>query len=158
VREPPRTYLDTSIFGGAFDEDFSRPTEVFLELVRGGEFLPITSALVAAEIGDAPDQVKALFQEIALLAETVEPLEESLRLGQHYIDAGVVSPRWRGDALHVATATVARCSLIVSWNFLHIVNYRRIPRYNAVNALRGYGTIAIHSPLEVISGEDAEED
>ena len=58
------------------------------------------------------------------------------------------------DALHVALATVAGCALIVSWNFRHIVNYRRIPMYNAVNTLQGFGDLAIFSPLEVIADED----
>ncbi|MHC4542617.1 MAG: type II toxin-antitoxin system VapC family toxin, partial [Planctomycetota bacterium] len=58
------------------------------------------------------------------------------------------------DALHVALATVSQSSLIVSWNFKHIVNFQKIPRYNAVNTLHGQNEIAIYSPLEVIEYED----
>jgi len=54
----------------------------------------------------------------------------------------------------VALATVAGCDLIVNWNFRHIVHFERIPLYNAVNSLRGYGRIDIHSPWEVIEHED----
>ena len=43
---------------------------------------------------------------------------------------------------------------IVSWNFRHIVNLRRIPLYNAVNVLHGLGSIEIRSPLEVMSYEE----
>jgi hypothetical protein len=43
--------------------------------------------------------------------------------------------------------------MIVSWNFKHIVNYQKIPLYNAVNILHGYGQIAIYSPLEVVGNE-----
>ena len=67
---------------------------------------------------------------------------------------GVVSENYLADALHVALATVTGCDLIVSWNFKHIVNYRKIQQYNAVNALHGYGSIAIYSPLEVVDNED----
>jgi len=42
----------------------------------------------------------------------------------------------------------------VSWNFKHIVNFRKIPLFNAVNVLKGYRQIAIHSPLEVINYEE----
>jgi hypothetical protein len=38
----------------------------------------------------------------------------------------------------------------VSWNFKHIVHFDKIPKYNAVNTLEGYGPIGIFSPLEVI--------
>ncbi len=57
------------------------------------------------------------------------------------------------DALHVAIATVSSCSLIVSWNFKHIVHFDKIKLYNAVNILKGFSEIAIFSPLEVISYE-----
>ena len=78
---------------------------------------------------------------------------EAVELRSAYIAAGVVSPKCQTDALHVATATVSGCAMIVSWNFQHIVNYRRIPMYSAVNALNGYGPIAIHSPMEVVADE-----
>ncbi len=61
-----------------------------------------------------------------------------------------------GRALHVAAATVSGCRAIVSWNFKHIVNFRRIPLYNGVNQMEGYGPIAIHTPLEVIFDEEDE--
>ena len=54
------------------------------------------------------------------------------------------------DALHGAVATLARCELILSWNFRDIVHFDKIRKYNAVNMLKGYDQIAIHSPLEVI--------
>ena len=44
--------------------------------------------------------------------------------------------------------------MIVSWNFKHIVNFRRIPLYNAVNKANGYGEIGIFTPQEVIEDED----
>jgi hypothetical protein len=49
---------------------------------------------------------------------------------------------------------VTGCSLIVSWNFRHIVHFEKIPLYNAVNTLKGYSSIAIYSPQEVIKYED----
>ena len=65
-----------------------------------------------------------------------------------YIELGVVPERSLADALHVAMATVSECELIVSWNFKDIVHFEKIPKYNAVNVLNGYGQIDIHSPLE----------
>ena len=50
----------------------------------------------------------------------------------------------------MALATVAGCRIIVSWNFKHIVNFRKISMYNGINRLEGYSEIAIHSPQEVI--------
>jgi hypothetical protein len=79
---------------------------------------------------------------------------EAVALRQAYLDAGIVTLKAVDDALHVALATVARCGVIVSWNFRHIVNYQKVPLYNAVNALHRYAALDIRSPLEVIEGEE----
>jgi len=73
-----------------------------------------------------------------------------------YLQAKIVTPKYADDALHVALATVAGCTLIVSWNFQHIVHFQKIPLYNAINVLQGYQPIAIYSPREVIHYEDEE--
>ena len=75
---------------------------------------------------------------------------EAERLRDAYLRAGVVTSVSSDDALHVAVATIARAEMIVSWNFKHIVHYEKIRGFNAINVLEGYGTVEIHSPLEVI--------
>jgi hypothetical protein len=50
-------------------------------------------------------------------------------------------------------AGVARVDVLVSWNFKHIVNLRRIHGYNSVNLRRGYPTLEIRAPREVLSDE-----
>ena len=80
------------------------------------------------EIADA---VRALLQDRALRGVSLEEVANVL------------------DAEHIATATVARADLVVSWNFKHIVQFERIRGYNAVNLKLGYPTLAIHNPREV---------
>lgn len=150
----PRVYADTSVFGGVFDEEFRAASTTFFDQVRRGRFALVTSALVRREVLAAPQNVQELFIELLAVAELVEIPVEAERLQQAYVSAGIVAERWVADALHVALATVAGCTMIVSWNFRHIVNFRRIPLYNAVNTLHGYGNIAIFSPPEVIADED----
>ena len=96
----------------------------------------------------------SVFGDILPVAEIAEVTAEALKLQEAYTDAGILSEKHSTDALHVALATVSRVSLIVSWNFKHIVNFQKIPMYNAVNTLHGYREIAIYSPLEVIEYED----
>lgn len=144
-----RVYVDTSVFGGVFDDEFAGSSAGFFSLIRGGHLSLVTSGLVEDEILRAPANVQGLFNEFLPLAE-ISAIDESVdRLLHGYLDAGIVSPKWRDDALHVALATVSYCRIIVSWNFKHIVHFQKIPKYNAVNALFGYDAIAIYSPLEV---------
>ena len=73
---------------------------------------------------------------------------------QSYIAERILTNKWIDDALHVALATVGNCDVIVSWNFKHIVNYKKIPLFNAVNILNGYEKLDIYSPLEIVNDED----
>ena len=56
-----RVYADTSVFGGAFDEEFETVSRTFFNQVRSGRFKLITSALVQEEVDPAPTQVRELF-------------------------------------------------------------------------------------------------
>jgi hypothetical protein len=104
----------------------------------------------------APPTVRRFFEEMLGLAEVVDITVSALELRDAYLQAKIVTPKYSDDALHVALATVSGCSLIVSWNFQHIVHFQKIPLYNAMNTLQGYQPIAIFSPREVIRYEDEE--
>ena len=94
---------------------------------------------------EVPEERQIVLQDTAVSAE----------LAEAYIERGVVGPGSRADALHVALATAGGADVIVSWNFRHIVNLRRIRLFNAVNIEYGYGTIEIRTPKEVLEyGQD----
>lgn len=149
-----RVYADTSLFGGVFDEEFEEASKTFFDAVRNGKFHLLTSELVRQEIQPGPKKVGDLFFNILPIVNIVEVTAEALKLQQAYLDAGILSEKYSTDALHVALATVSEAALIVSWNFKHIVNFQKIPLYNAVNTLHGYREISVYSPLEVIEYED----
>ena len=151
-----RVYADTSVFGGVYDDEFKQPSLTFFDQVKSGQFVLITSAVVQAEIVAAPPTVRRFFEELLGIAEVTDITESALDLRDAYLQANIVTPRYADDALHVALATVAGCTLIVSWNFQHIVHFQKIPLYNAINTLQGYQQIAIFSPREVIRYEDEE--
>jgi len=149
-----RVYADTSVFGGVFDVEFEEPSKAFFGAVRDARFVLLSSELVRQEIMAGPQHVKEFFNNILSLAEIMDITAEALKLQQAYTDAGILSEKHSTDALHVAVATISQASLIVSWNFKHIVNFQKIPMYNAINTLHGYREISIYSPLEVIEYED----
>jgi hypothetical protein len=145
-----RVYADTSVFGGVFDTGFDESSRMLFEQVRGGRFLLVTSPIVRAELQGAPQQVRDFFAHMLAIADLVDLTGDVIDLQMAYLAAGIVPEKWAADALHVALATVSRCDVVVSWNFKHIVHRVKAQAYNGVNALRGYGSIAIHSPPEVI--------
>jgi hypothetical protein len=108
------------------------------------------TALTADELADAPLSVQKILRELPdFSVERIAAGKEALELAMAYISADALTSAQRADAIHVASATVARADLILSWNFKHIVNFDRIHKFNAVNLMWGYPQIEIRSPLEV---------
>lgn len=126
AKKPMRVYADTSVFGGALDHEFGRLSETFFGLVREGAIELVVSAVAPDELEGAPESVLDFFGELAPLVLRVEIGEDADALQQAYMKAKIVGPKWETDAMHVAVATVSGCHAIVSWNFKHIVNFRRI--------------------------------
>jgi hypothetical protein len=153
----PTLYLDTSVIGGGFDEEFKVATRELFRQADLGLYQIFVSVVTESEIQNAPATVRKFFFETFTEEEKVLPLTaESEKLAQAYVKAGVVSPNYTDDARHVAIATVEQVGLIVSWNFKHLANYRRETGFNAVNLLQGYRPVRILTPMELIYGDPEE--
>ena len=99
-RHPLRVYVDTCVFGGAFDLEFAKATREFFAQVKLGQFHLITSALVLEEVENAPSSVQELFRELLVGSMTiVDTPVEAFDLQQAYLDAGIVTTKWADDAL-----------------------------------------------------------
>lgn len=157
MRRALRVYADTSVFGGTQDDEFREPSRRFFEQVEAGDYVVLVSATTLRELSGAPDPVRNALADLpeGSVCEVSEAVEQEARaLVQAYIAAGVLGKAREADAMHVAVASVAEADLLVSWNFRHIVNYDRIRKFNAVNALNGYQDIEIRSPSEVVYGDE----
>jgi predicted nucleic acid-binding protein len=153
-----RIYVDTSVFGGCFDEEFKKPSKALFRVIKANRATPLISDILIAELARAPQEVQDLLSATLKWgnAERLEVTEEALALQQAYMDAGVVVQKYADDALHVAHATIARADVIVSWNFKHLVNPAQIRSFNGINLANGYGMIVILSPETVVIMEEKE--
>ncbi len=150
VPNPIRAYVDTSVFGGVFDAEFADHSRAFFERVGRGEFIVLLGSTTEAELEGAPPAVRGVLDEVPhALVERIPRTPEVERLAQAYLDAGVVGPRWRGDATQVALATVAKATVLVSWNFKHMLRFDKINGFNEVNRRLGYDNLSIASPAGV---------
>jgi hypothetical protein len=151
----PRVYVDTSVFGGINDEEFAEPSQRFFERAKRGDFVILISQIVLDELQGAPESIlKAVDDLPPEYLERVGVNEEVISLAESYIQAGILGEDWIDDAMHVAAATVMKADLILSWNFKHIVNFRRIQKFNSVNLANGYNLVDIRSPQEVEYGDE----
>ena len=129
---------------------FAAPSKEFFNEVVAGRHNLVISVTIQDEMVHAPEEVRRFYQGIVRQAEIFQPTPAAEALRDAYLAAGILTQKSLEDATHVALATVLGCQAIVSWNFKHIVNFQKIPKYNAVNELNDYNRIDIFSPPEVI--------
>jgi len=150
----PRIYVDASVVGGCEDDEFSAHSVRLMDCFVRGDFIPVLSTLTVQELAAAPEAVRRHLA--AVPEEQIEVIQldaEAKELAEAYIREGVITAKMRADAQHIAMATLARVDVLVSWNFKHIVNLFRIHGYNSVNLRRGYPTLEIRAPREVLPDE-----
>ena len=145
----PRIYLDTSVFGGYFEDEFAEFTKPLFERIVAGEFVLLYSGLTEQEMLSAPKNVRDLVLSLPQTTiELVQANTETTDLALSYLEEKVVGKTSLADCIHIAAATISHADYLVSWNFKHIVNVNRIRGYNSVNIKRGYKALEIRSPRE----------
>lgn len=147
-----RVYIDTSVVGGYFDEEFSEVTAHLFHRLENNEIKFVVSDLLDIELMNAPKNVRDLLYKYPVESfERVELNEEAIKLASTYIKEKVVGKTSVEDCRHIALATINKVDVLASWNFKHIVNLNRIKGYNSVNLKLGYSMIEIRSPNELIN-------
>ncbi|MFO8051894.1 MAG: PIN domain protein [Thermoplasmatota archaeon] len=127
---------------------------MLIEEFSEGRKIAVISDITRAELSKAPRKVGQVMEKIPEeFIEEVSLTEESNELSMAYLKEKVISKRYLADSQHIAIATVVKADIIISWNFKHIVNIERIRGYNSVNIKKGYGTVEIRSPWEVVGYE-----
>ena len=150
-----RIYIDTSIVGGYFDEEFKEATNMLFQRLEKREVKFVVSDLLDLELLNAPAHVKELLYNFSPdFFERVELTNETLQLADTYIEEKVVGKTSVEDCRHIALATIYKVDVLASWNFKHIVNLDKIKGYNSINLRLGYTMIEIRSPKDLVKYGD----
>jgi predicted nucleic acid-binding protein len=76
-----KIYIDTSVFEGHFDEEFSEHTIPLFDRIKSGEFIILYSTVKQDELENAPEKVKELVKSLrADLTEFIEITDEAYDL------------------------------------------------------------------------------
>jgi len=146
-------YVDTSVWGGYEDKEFSEFTIPFFEEAKQGKFTIILSDVTIAELQQAPEKIRELPNTIPpQFLELVTLTDEQIELANKYVQEGALTQKFHSDAQHIAISSVLKVDSLVSWNFKHMVNFFRIRQYNSINLKYGFSTIDIRTPKEVTYG------
>ena len=147
-----RIYIDTSIVGGYFDEEFKEVTIALFQRLENKEIIFVVSDLLDLELINAPQNVrKLLYNYTTDKFERVDLTEDAIKLADSYVAEKVVGKTSLEDCRHIALATINKVDVLASWNYKHNVNLNRIKGYNSVNLRIGYQMIEIRSPKDLIN-------
>jgi hypothetical protein len=94
-------YLDTSVFGGHYDEEFSEHTIPLFKRIANGEFKILFSTVTQEELEFAPEKIKRLVQNIQIEQTVfIDVSDEAVELAKQYIHEKVVGKTSFVDCSH----------------------------------------------------------
>jgi len=153
-----RVYIDTSVIGGCYDQEFELWSIKLFDDFKAGKKIAVVSDITLDELTDAPLRVRKNFETIPEdYIEILTSDNETRDLADKYISEKAVTTKYYEDALHIAIATINRVNVLVSWNFKHIVNLDKIRLYNSVNLKNGYAMLEIRTPREILKFNEDED-
>ena len=126
-----KIYLDTSVISHLEHDDAPEKradTQELWNQIKSGKYEVVISEALLDELMQAPEPKRTIFAQY--LTDTphteVSVTDEILELAEKFINFGILRQKSLDDCRHIASAIVAGCDLIVSWNFKHIVNPKTI--------------------------------
>lgn len=79
--------------------------------------------------------------------------EDIVGLAEKFIDFGILKQKSFDDCQHIASAILAGCDIIISWNFKHIVNIKTIRGVKVITTLEGYKDLLIFPPSALLESD-----
>lgn len=150
-----RIYIDTSVIGGYFDEEFEEATKRLFDRIANKDFDVYFSEVNETELSLAPVYIQDIKKLIPTDCYKYASLnDEAKKLAEAYVSEKILGQASMNDAYHIAIASVYRLDCLISWNFKHIVNFDKIKLFNSINLKLGYQLIDIRTPLEFSKYED----
>jgi predicted nucleic acid-binding protein len=122
-----KIYLDTSVISHlqAYDTPEKMSDTLLLwEDLKANVYDVFISDVTIDEINDCAEPKRSfMLNELKKIPITIIETEKKVEeLSQEFIRLGILKERSIDDCMHIATALLAKCDIIVSWNFKHIVN------------------------------------
>ena len=118
----------------------------------------VTSAVVVEELEALPDPARR--REALDLIRPLQQFEHTAEVGEIvnvYLQHKLMPADLLGDADHLALASLHGCDILVTWNCRHLANANKLAHIRRVNALLGFQTPALVTPLELLGKDPNEE-
>ena len=157
-----KVYLDTSVISYLHQEDAPermRDTQALWQMFREEKFEVCLSVFTLNELNACYEPKRSLLLErLGEISYEVLPQRQDLsRLANRIVEMGILTAKSIDDCKHIASAVLAECDCVISWNFKHMVNIKTIRGIRAITNLEGYKPIEIVQPTVLIEHQEDEE-
>ena len=99
----PKIYIDTSVIGGCFDDEFKEYSNKLFEEFKYGKKIAVISDVTLLELKKAPEEIRNKINEIPDDYKISIILDnDSELLAEKYIYEKVISVNYTEDARHIA--------------------------------------------------------
>ena len=154
-----KIYLDTTTISYLRQHDSPEKMADTLALwskIKDGKYDVYLSEVTTDEVGACKEPKRSiLFDYLNDIEYSHIEVSNSIdTIAQKFIELGILTPKSVDDCTHIASAIVAGCDVIVSWNFKHIVNHKTIKGVKAITALEGFGEVLIYTPSILVGGDE----
>jgi len=153
-----KIYLDTSVVSHLQAPDTPEKmldTIKLWEDIKNSKYEVYISNVTIGEINDCNEPKRSFMldklKEIELTIVNAETEVDDL--SQEFIKLGILKEKNIDDCMHIATALLLKCDVIVSWNFKHIVNDKTIDGVKTISQTKGLAGIKIYCP-SILIGEE----
>ena len=156
-----KVYLDTSVISYLYQEDAQEKMQDTLQLwerFKEQQYEVYIADIVINEISDCTEEKLNILMDYLDQIEyhLVATNENTVGLAEKFIDFGILKQKSFDDCQHIASAILAGCDIIISWNFKHIVNIKTIRGVKVITTLEGYKDLLIFPPSVLLESEEDE--
>jgi predicted nucleic acid-binding protein len=122
-------------------------TQQFWEHIN--DYNVFISELVIDEINGASQYLQDKMLEKVSNFTSLSVTNDVQYLANEYIKNAIFPEKYSADALHVALASTNQISILLSWNFTHLVKVRTRRMVAFINAIYNYNPVEIITPPEL---------
>lgn len=156
-----KVYLDTSVISYLYQEDAQEKMQDTLQLwerFKEQQYEVYISDIVINEISGCTEEKLNILMDYLDQIEyhLIATNEDTVGLAEKFIDFGILKQKSFDDCQHIASAILAGCDIIISWNFKHIVNIKTIRGVKVITTLEGYKDLLIFPPSVLLESEEDE--
>ena len=128
------------------------------DILKTGQYDILISDLVLAELNECKEPKRSILKKYLsqINYKRVKISKENEELANEIVEQGILNKKSFDDCLHIASAILSDCNIILSWNFKHMVNVNTINGIRRITFAKRFNSIDIYAPYVILNEKEEE--